>query len=363
VPASNESWKYWQTEQAPEMTFHFLYDQDATGNLWRLAPVLTHPAMLEDRYEWDPGYYRMQNARSAGERFVLEEEMALRSKASVDTGFATDRHTWDKKIKPLEIPFSTATFRGENGLTSLEIYFGIPMLPVAKELPKEKGEMQFEQGIAIHDTSWQEIRKERRAIAVPFERKKLKGDNLFTDFYTTALEPDFYFVAIHVKPQETDLLGGRTNVGVRLPDYSGMALMMSDIELASLVKPAEQSGRLVKNGLIVVPNPTREYERKRPVHLYFEIYNLHRDVDGKTGFRIEYTVAKKEGKKKFFGLFGGGKSSISVKTDRQGGEAFSAEFLAIDVQRLGKGEVVLTIQVTDRHTGVSVSKKNSFVLY
>lgn len=363
VPASNESWKYWQTEGAPELTFHFLYDQDATGNLWRLTPVLTHPAMLEDRYEWDPDYYRMQNARSAGERFVLEEEMAQRSKAAVDTGFAIDRHSWEKKIKPLEIPFSTATFRGENDLTSLEIYFGIPMLPVAKELPKENHKMQFEQGIAIHDTSWQEIRKEQRAIAVPYELDKLKPDNLFTDFYTTTLEPDSYFVAMHVKPQDTDLLGGHSNVDIRLPDYSGTELMMSDIELASLIKPAEQSGKLVKNGLIVVPNPTREYERKRPVHLYFEIYNLHRDPEGKTAFTIEYTVAKKDGKKKVFGLFGGGKSSISVKTDRQGGEAFSAEFLAIDVEKLGKGEVVLTIRVTDKHTGVSVSNENSFSLY
>ncbi|MFQ5629672.1 MAG: GWxTD domain-containing protein [bacterium] len=363
VPASNESWKYWQTENSPEMTFHFLYDQDATGNLWRLTPFLTHPAMLEDRYEWDSFYYGIQNARSEGERFALQEEMARASMASVDTGFASDRHSWDKKIRPLEVPFTTATFRGDAGQTILEVYFGIPMLPIAKALPKEASSMEIEEGIAIHDASWRQVRKSLQNVAIPYERKKLRSDNLFTDFYRTILKPDAYFLAIHSRPQNTNLLGGHAQIDLNVPDYSGSDLSMSDIELASVIQHADKEGRLVKNGLLVVPNPTRQYARKKPVHIYFEIYNLTRDADGKTAFSIEYTVAKKEKKRKLFGLFGGGKSSISVKADRQGNNTFSAEFLAIDVQKLGNGEVVLKIQATDKHTGTSVLKENSFILY
>lgn len=364
LPPSNESWKYWSTEQMPEMTFHFIYDQFAAGNLWRLTPILSHPALLADRFQWNPRYYRMQNAFSAGERFALEQEMAQQSIASVDTGFVTDRHTWDEKVEALQLPFSTATFRGDDGETVLEVYWGVPLKPIVEALPEGESLAAVEHGVAIHHSNWQMVDKDSRTTRIPIQRENLSEDQIFTDLYKIELSPDDYFLALHARPQQTELIGGHAQIEVAVPDYSGEAFMLSDIEFASQIEPAtaQTPHKLAKHGLAVLPNPTRQYARKRPVHIYFEIYNLQRDAAGETRFSIEYIV-EKEGGKKFLGLFGGGKSSISVKSDRQGNSRFSAEFLAIDVQKIDKGEAMLTIRVTDKIADAVAEKSRQFQIY
>lgn len=360
---SNESWKYWPTDASPEMTFHFMYDQYASGNLWRLTPILSHPALLEDRFQWSPRYYRMQNAYSAGERYMLEQEMAQESIASVDTGFVSDRHSWSEKVKELPMPYSTATFRGKNGKTVLEVYWGVPLKPIANALSDDIGNIRLENGAALHFNDWREAWKQLKTSDIVFDRNKLSDDHLFTESYSTEISPGTYFLALHARPEQTVLIGGHANIDLVVHDYSGSSLRMSDIEFASQIEPAEQRGKWIKNGLKVIPNPARQYEQKRPVHIYFEIYNLSRDSDGKTRFAIEYIVEKKGGKKKFLGLFGGGKSSISVKADRQGNASFSAEFLAIDVGKVDKGEARLTIRVTDKISGAIFERTNTFEIY
>lgn len=363
IPPSNESWKYWSNGIFPELTFHFLYDQDVSGNLWRLTPVLTHPAMLEDRLAWNPNYYRLGNAAHPADRFVLEEEMAQESAASVKIGFATDRHSWDKKVRPLDVPFTSAAFRGPNGQTMVEFYFAFPLNPIAEALPDQAGSALVERGVAVHRMDWRPVRKDRETLEIPINRKRLRDDHVFSDFYRAILPPDSYFVAIHIKPLETHLLGGHARIPFFARDFRSENLMMSDIELASLIEPATREGRLVRNGLVVVPNPSRQYKANKPVYIYFEVYNLQPDPRGIARFRIEYTVRRKGGKRKLFGLFGGGTSSISVKNDRQTTGAFSAEFLAIDAEKLGKGAVELRITVTDLHSGASVERSNAFILY
>ncbi|MFQ5772747.1 MAG: GWxTD domain-containing protein, partial [bacterium] len=63
---SNESWKYWQRDEEPELTFHFLKPAD----VWRLSPTLpANPEIYTDRFHWNSIYYRYMNALSSGERY------------------------------------------------------------------------------------------------------------------------------------------------------------------------------------------------------------------------------------------------------------------------------------------------------
>ncbi|MFQ5752164.1 MAG: hypothetical protein ACE5HI_09230, partial [bacterium] len=124
--------------------------------------------------------------------------------------------------------------------------------------------------------------------------------------------------------------------------------------------------KFVKNGLRIVPNPTRQFTHNQPIHIYFEIYNLKLDADGQSAFTIEYTLSrtdKQRGVKKLFGLFGGGrKSSISVRSERQGRSAFSPENIAVNASKLKKGDYTFAVIVTDKLTGGTVTKKNRLTL-
>ncbi len=360
LPESNESWMYWKMGQTPELVFHFIYPNHVSGNLWMLTTLFHHPLTWEDRAVWDPTYYRLLHATHPGERFVLEKELAHKNWKSLEAGLASDRHSWDKKIKPLDLQFYTATFRDKNGQTDLEVYFGLPVYEIAKTLSDTASRIQLENGFAIHDDNWQPLDKQLRQTIIPFERKKINTTDLFLDLFRASVAPDSYYIAIHARPEKTDLLAEFSELKINIPDYSTPTLAISDILLASDIQPTNQNGKFVRNGLLIVPKLAKRWAIHKPIYIYFEIYNLALNDEKESSFSIDYTMSfagEKRAAKKSLGLFGSkDKSSVSVRSDRNGHASFSYEYLALEVGNLEKGEYVLTVKVTDKQTGKTVEK-------
>lgn len=350
---SNETWVYYQTQTTPKMVFHFLMEN--TAGYWRFTPIITDPRMLEDRVGFGNIYYRMLRA-SPLERLAYEEEMARDSREFVTAGLSTDRHSWEKKIKSLEIPFSMATFRGKEGKTTLEIYNAFSFSELSEKTDNQ--DVEIEKGLTIHNLAWQPIEKYQETMSVPARKSES-----YIDLYRFEVVPDSYHLAFYLRPIETDFLGG-WKYEKQIPDYSSPALSISDIQLASKIEAATSPGRFVKHGLRVTPNPTRLCDIKQPVYLYFEIYQLTQDARGTTAFTIEYKLTLLEQTRKgLFGLFGrGGKSSISTQIEREGKTEISIEYLAIDVSQLKPGEYKLEILVTDRQNGRVTTQQRRIAL-
>jgi tetratricopeptide (TPR) repeat protein len=352
LPA-NESWRYGAAESSPEMIFHFVIDENAAGNNWRVAPFINHPEFLEDRLTWGSVYHRLLRGDQL-ERLALEQEMAQQSAAAVDLGYRTDHHTWDEKVKPLDFSSYVAFFKAPERQSYFELYYGLP-LPKSKELDATPDTTAiYEHGVALHDLAWNqiqrrngEIKKER--IAGIAQEQSLIGQYRFTT------KPDSYHVAFFVRQPTTQRLEGWKR-DFRIPDFSKNELAVSSIVLASSIAPASDSGTFVRNGLRIMPNPSRSCNHSQPVHVYFEVYHLQPDADGKTSFVIEYTTLlrkeKKAGAKKLLALFGSGtKPSTTLVTERQADATTSTEYLALDLSRAGKGEFQLSIKVKDKNSG------------
>lgn len=350
----NESWLYYRTDKTPQMTFHFFLEN--TINFWRLGPVIIDPQMLDDRTHWGSIYFRMARANHL-ERLSIQNEMAEESKKSVKAALATDKHTWEQKVEPLLIPYSGATFRGENGKTLLEIYYGIPLEKLDLKKRNKENSITLESGFSLHDNDWYLVDKNLQQLDVPVMKSRD-----YLEVKQFLVEPDSYHVAFHILQPETDLLGG-WKLLIVADDYSSNSLAMSEIELASRIEPSHSESKFVKNGLNVVPNPSSNYEKQKPVNIYFEIYGL-KPEPGTTNFSIEYTLTLLRDKtKKFLGIFGGGgKSSITTKIDREGTDEMSVEYLAIDASSMKAGDYELKITVTDKNSGDSVFRKKKVTL-
>jgi tetratricopeptide (TPR) repeat protein len=355
---TNESWLYGKDETTPQLSFHFVAVAGAAN--WRLTPVITIPEMLEDRVHWDPIYFRMLRG-DVQERFILTEKLAQKSADAVDVGFRTDRHSWDKKVRPLDFASYTAFFKAPAGKTALEVYYDLP-LPADDELRKiSDTTVVYEHGLSMHDLWWNPIQRQSNQIP----KAKITGLSMQQGWlgqYRFAVEPDSYHVAFFVRQPTTQRLEGWKNDMV-LPDFSENQLAMSSIVLASTIEPASGNEPFVKNGLRLAPNPSRRFDRKKPVYVYFEVYHLTPDAEGKSSFLIEYTTLlrkeEKSGAKKFFALFGGSaKPATTLVVERQADKPISVEYLALDLGETGKGEFRLSIKVTDRHSG---KQKESFV--
>jgi GWxTD domain-containing protein len=353
----NESWLYYQQGEQPRLTFHFMLGK--SGNDWRFAPVITHPAILEDRLTWDNIYYRMLHA-SEIDRLSYENEMAELSRESVSIGLSTDRHSWDEGSKSFLIPFTLETFRGEDGQTVLELSYALPTSEIAAEISEKQPEIEVERGLAVYNNEYKEISKSNEQITL-----SLQNRDDFIGYHRFVLSPGRYSLAMHALPQDTKLIGG-WKVTEILEDYSLPDLKMSDIQLASRVEFTTGQAEFEKNGIAFYPNPGRIYYRKIPIHVYFEIYNLKMDEKGITFFSIDYDLTSlnfKKGLTNLFGILGGGsKSSVTIHTERQGSDEFSPEYLAIDAGNLNVGEYELTIKISDQNANKVVEQKTRLIL-
>jgi len=359
----NESWLYYQRGRLPKMMFHFMIAEHGAGNNWRLTPILRR-SWVQDRVTWDNIFHRYYYADEL-EMATLQVEMANKSKKDVNLGLTTDRHTWPKELQPIMIPFYTAVFQGEHGNNWLEFYYGIPRSYF--QGIKQDSNPMAEAGLVIHDQAWNKAFQSLDNIDI----NTLQPDDFYDDVYIgqwrASVKPDVYAVAMHFKIKGTYRIGGY-RFQQNMFDYRSPRLALSSIELAYVIEQSNEQNPFVKNGLKVIPNPTKSFKRNEPVDLYYEIYHLKKDNQGKTSFTVEHKVtllqAAKQGLiNKVLGLFEKSQQEISITTEREGGDETSFEYLALDLSSFKPGKYRLTVAVQDRNTDQSVDTSTEFELF
>lgn len=369
---SNESWLYYARQGRPKMMFHFIIDDKlGTSGNWQLTPLVVDSLFLRDRLGWDKKVDRLYLVMSKNDNQGLVEASALQSQIIdessevVKYGMSTDYHTWERKIEPISIPYHLVMQRGFGGKTLLELYCNIPLAEL-----RGKGETSeqviFKQGAGVYDRGW-------KRVTQSFEKVKLSDnptriyEEQFLQKYDFYLEPGTYHLSFFTSSENDDRMGS-LNLVTEVPSFAGRALQVSDIIPAyDITPPVDKQAGFLKNDVSIIPNPQKEFSRSQPLFLYYEIYNLDRDEDKKTRYKIEtqMTLVKKSkgGLGKVFGFLGGGKeTSITIQHEREGKKRSASEFGGFDVKKLDKGEYLLTVKINDVVAGTSAEKSMSVVL-
>jgi len=161
---------------------------------------------------------------------------------------------------------------------------------------------------------------------------------------------------------------GAAELWVAVPAYPTGQLRISDIELASAVRPARLGDRergFLKHGLYVKPYPYRSLRRVPPIFLYYEIYGLRADESGQVRYRVEYEVeaARKGGLLAFLSLlnpFKGRTPRLMSSYDYTGAEPERHEYLSLDLGSLRPGAYRLRLKVLDQVAGSETSSEVRF---
>ena len=352
------SWRYYE----PAMDFHFL--TAGTDNDWRLTPRLPPSGdVFEDREYWGGIYVDLarladptRNARSRGRSALEYEELKGRMiearREDAAQAFTTDRHTWDEDVESLEMPYLLAAFRGEGGAAELEIHYALPLGVITEELGTDSRRVAIEAGYALHDTNWRLVARGVETKRVPPSRDRTAA---LVDFFRLSVPPGPYHVALHGQPEGTHLLGGDT-LTYRVPDFGAPGFALSDLLLAYEIRPALaiDPSRFDRRGLHLSPNPLGRYAPAQPIAVYFELYGLTQDAEGRTRYRLDYILKPQAPKRKFLGLFGrGDRPTLTLRTEREGARPDPVEHAEIDASEVDRGRYTLTVRVTDLHTDVT----------
>ena len=215
--------------------------------------------------------------------------------------------------------------------------------------------LTFEKGFIVYDDQWQPVLRDESSVELT-----VRKDRTYVDLYRFEVHPESYNIAFHAQPLETNFLGG-WKFTREVASYGIADLQMSDVQLASRIEPTVDTNQFVKNNLLVVPNPAKVYSRVNPVYLYFELYNLGGNDKGITDYAIEYALNRTEDKgkgvKNLFGLLGGkNKTSLFIRTEREGNEGDFVEYTTLDVSNVEPGEYTLTVTAIDNIAGGTASK-------
>ena len=275
----------------------------------------------------------------------------------------------DIRADALGFYYDLADFRGENGQTQLEVYYGVP--PAEVEISQtQKNHLIHVQGtLALADEEHTHIYRTEDVFTYQksngFDERK---GAFVPDLLKLEVPPGKYQLQVQLK----DVISGRVGVykqNVDIHDYSSDQLKISGIQLALAIEQEGKNARLRKDDIWVIPHPSRTYGSGTQVFAYFEIYNLERDKFGQTRYKVQYQI-------KFSSQFSSGVASaissglrallqrkrpeVSIAYDQVGSNPVEKEYVELNLQKAKPGVNILQVTITDE---VSKQKDTREVMF
>ncbi len=250
-------------------------------------------------------------------------------------GLSTDRHQWSSDIRHWEVPYVVGAFRGLDGRTLVEIYYEVPLHETARVRGPDS--VVVETGFAIHTDDWERINYARK------QSQYGRGEKAFVDRFQVDLSTDRFNFALHARVLDgVHLRAYRFDYLV--PRYTDSGLQLSDMLLADSISALPDA--VVRDEVILHVNPSGQFERSVAPFVYFEIYNLTREPDGQTRYRIAYTLTPADA---------GQEEAITLQTSEQRSTDTSPlSYVAIDLGEASDGSYTIEVEVEDLVTGMAV---------
>lgn len=378
----NESWSY-EKSVRPGLTFDFVKRGTGYYRVQDLSDAAPTGSGSDARFELLRRLYAQRaDFTESYNRFALEGlghgediQNATANFRNVMINFQAERDVAEEmapvetyKLEPegRTIPFiyNLSQFRSSEGKSRLELYMGISNDQL-KYIPVDRGMVtSLKYNAVIQDSEYVDVHNMRRAFNLRARSTEEIQGKLFIHQEDFELSPGKYLLAIQVENPQGNSQGLYQNE-FEARDFSGSSLMISDIQLASDIDPVESVGKFVKKNLKITPYPYTVVRRKRPIFIYFEVYNLKFMPNGQTNYTVTHTVDVLDHKRSFFsktfGAIGrifkkGQQIGISTSYQQSGTELMTSEYISLDMGKIPKGVAKLTVMVMDNSTGEKTSQ-------
>ena len=329
----NETWVYRVNGQ--NILYNFVVLRDGTD--YRLVddvllaldpstrgvPTDAAAKLLRDRQAYEPRYaaiaQRFDNYER-GSRFGAPLGDELQSGGTAGKGISFDQRQQalvalttdsDKPDFTGDMPFyyDLYAFKGVNGLTDITAAAAVPGTSLFSQRRGNQYVYNVQASLIFIDTMTNEIT--RRDSVFHFWSSRVLGQNehlrMTLDMSVPIAKAGVHRIVLRdlTNPGVGQLYGGPSEI----KNFSGPALMVSDIILAESEDGKWHRG-LANLGLV----PPRQFEEKKPLKIFYELYNL----PDETPYRTEISMTPVEGATGFGRLkklFGGKGGAINLAFD------------------------------------------------
>ncbi len=253
-------------------------------------------------------------------------------------------------VRPLPFFYDLYTFRAEGGRTTVVAAFAVEAGELETERVGDNNRYRFNVTLILADTALRSVTNRHDTVFVDLPRR-VRGEDLLATHIEVQAPPSRDI-------RQSVFMADATEAGIgqlywkyiRIPDYSGTELMLSDVALG---QPDEQIG-WERGGATLALLPTRQLP-SRAFDVYYEIYNL----PAGNPYTTEITIERVAG------------SSSETAEDREpirlrfAGESTAAADGALpELRRVGtslaKGSYRITVTIEDLTTGKTASRPRTF---
>lgn len=297
---------------------------------------------------------------------ITEKKLALDAAPQANFDFSYEQ-------EQLEAQMSSAIFRGEYNLSRVEFYYSFPL----RNLKFEPGtqfplESIMEKKLMLFDQNFDKIFQRDENIKLIARNQSEIKKRIYINQHSEQLPAGLYNVVLQLESRQSKRLAIlRAQLNVK--NFSSDSLTISDIQFSPQIKEGITNQRNLKpNNLLVVPYVGNTIRKTTPIYIYFEIYNLTINQDGKSRFQISYEVRSVADESssvlaaalQIISHLVGKKSEqrIGSAFETEGNDEFQQIYLMIDFSKFPTGHCSLTISITDLENGARVLGKKSIVL-
>ncbi|MFC1554824.1 GWxTD domain-containing protein [candidate division KSB1 bacterium] len=281
-------------------------------------------------------------------------------------------YNYEPKGKSIDFPFDAAAFRGDNGRTKLEIYYGVPFNGIVfkKENNLLLGRNTI--GVFIHDKNWEKVISDINSIEMEYELSEIdtKSDDISVGLLEYQIDPGSYNLGIELDDSFSDNLGTHRN-SILIEKYGFDELQISDIQLARNIEMKSRDMPVLKENLNIIPSPHRMFKTNESIYIYFEIYNLFLDgMPGKSDYTVNYSLKYMDENQLQIDDFvrklirnSVVDYGISTGFNISGSTRMDPQYLQIDHNLTKPGPYLFMIGVLDKLSGKMVSKEVVIYIY
>ncbi|OGG55509.1 MAG: hypothetical protein A3F84_29685 [Candidatus Handelsmanbacteria bacterium RIFCSPLOWO2_12_FULL_64_10] len=339
-----------------------IYGTEAIGETY-LGPVFPVRSLAQDKGlgfsapDEHPEYYIGPETDQAS-RFARYAPMRVAARA---IAVSPDFYAPEYDVAPFNFYFDLADFRGRDGRSALEVYYGVPRA-AARYVPAEDvTRLVVERQAALIPTASDTVY--RAAGELVYEAPGNQGSEgaFVPDVVRLEVPAGTYRLEVRTRDRMTGRLG-LYRKDIQVDAYGGKRLGVSDLELAWRVSEGQLRDKFSKGELRVIPMPTRTYRKGQNVFTYYEIYNLKPDGEGQTKYQVEYVIGQRERGilSRLVGTFAGKREEVTVGYEGRGFREMEAAYKEIDLKVFEPGRYYLKVVVTDLNSGETAAKEASF---
>ncbi len=293
---------------------------------------------------------------------LVMRRVARKTPAIYEQDFAT---------APLDFFYDAARFKADDRSVKLEVYYGIPTRELDyKEGPDGRLTAYLKRGLALHDEDNKPVYRSSEDMELytsgPIDTTQIA---FVPEMDRLSVAPGTYRLSVQILDSSSDK-SQVYNREVVLHPYADDSLRVSDIEMASLIRPSRGS-KFTKGEIEVVPNPSLFYFVGQPVFVYYEVYNLTKDEFGRTRYRVLYELhSLNKGNvavkilKALGRLVGIDRKAevVNVEYAHEGDRADEYGYLELDMSKTDAGHQLLKVKVFDEIAGSLASSAVSFAI-